>query len=98
MIENKYQSMGVHNCIDAYKEPDDSESWTSCPKCGLKPKIWVFDNGRFTACGCWESKYDGFRVEAESIMTAHLRDGNTKNYNSNALKENWNNYCERNKA
>jgi hypothetical protein len=81
-------------CIDAYKGV--GEGWENCPCCGLQPKEWVFDNGRSTACGCWESRYDHFSIHAESIMSVHKRtEGkNMTEYDSDALRKNWNHWCE----
>lgn len=81
-------------CIQAYEDVSDDKYWAECPCCGLKPKIWVFNNGRSTACGCWNSQYDTFSVCAESIMSVHIRcDGYVKEYDSDALRKNWNEYC-----
>lgn len=83
------------NCTDAYNEVPENEHWMDCPCCGLKPKVWEFDNGRRTACGCWENKYDHFSVYAESIMSVHLRTNGCKmtEYKSDQLRLNWNEYC-----
>lgn len=81
-------------CIDAYKTPENIDDWMNCPCCGLKPKIWTFNNGRATACGCWENRYDIFSVRAESIMSVHTRcNGNLQEYSSDQLRLNWNEYC-----
>jgi hypothetical protein len=61
-------------------------------RCEKTPKIWEFDNGRYTACGCWESKYDHWFVAAESIVSVLKREGNALNYDSDALRKNWNHY------
>lgn len=79
--------------IDAYIEPDGD--WLSCPCCGLKPKVWSFSNGRSTSCGCWNTRYDHFSIQAESIMSVHTRcDGSIVEYDSDALRKNWNEYCQ----
>ncbi len=81
-------------CIDAYEPVPEHEHWEKCPCCGLKPKIQEFDNGRSTACGCWENRYDIFSVKAESIMSVHTRcNGYIAEYNSDQLRLNWNEYC-----
>lgn len=81
-------------CIDAYQDVPEHEYWEKCPCCGLQPKIWRFNNGRSTACGCWESIYDHFSVHAESIMSVHIRcNCNLAEYNSDQLRLNWNEYC-----
>lgn len=85
----------LYRCTDAYKAVDNHEEWLNCPCCGLKPRYWVFDNGRFTACGCGNSIYDHFSVRAESIMSVHVRtDGkNMTLYDTDELRKNWNEYC-----
>lgn len=81
-------------CIDAYKDVPEDEHWEKCPCCHLKPKVWEFDNGRSTACGCWKNMYDHFSVRAESIMSVLIRcDGDLREYNSDQLRVNWNKYC-----
>lgn len=87
-----YKVNSDYICIDVYENVED-EGWLNCPCCGLKPKVWVFDNGRNTACSCANNKYDAFNVKAESIMSVLKRTGSTKEYDSNKLKNNWNNYC-----
>lgn len=96
--EQKYNhGYEVHTdyfCIDAYETPENIDDWMNCPCCGLKPKTWVFDNGRSTACGCWENRYDIFSVRVESIMSVHIRcNGNLQEYSSDQLRLNWNEYC-----
>lgn len=41
-----------YKCIDAYEEPENPMEWLPCPRCGLRPLVWEFDNGRVTAWGC----------------------------------------------
>ena len=82
-------------CIDVFVEPNNPDMWLNCPCCGLKPKIWEFDNGRQTACGCANDKYNHFSVVAESIMSCHVRNnGNLSEYDGDALRKNWNEYCQ----
>lgn len=93
-INQGYEVHSDYFCIDAYTDVPEYEHWEKCPCCGLQPKVWRFDNGRSTACGCWETKYDQFSVYAESIMSVHIRcDGNLTEYNSDQLRLNWNEYC-----
>jgi hypothetical protein len=81
-------------CIDAYKNIEDPENWENCPNCGLKPKVWSFDNGRSTACGCGESIYNHFSIHAESIMSIVERNnGSCEEYKFDALRKNWNEWC-----
>ena len=44
-----------YKCIDAYKKPENPMEWLPCPRCGLRPLVWEFDNGRATACGSGKS-------------------------------------------
>lgn len=92
-ITNGYHPHSSHNCIDSFTDP--AGDWSECPCCGLKPKAWIFDNGRYTACGCWKSKYEHFSIKAESIMSVHNRtDGKAMNeYDRDALRKNWNHWC-----
>lgn len=94
---NNYPSHPFYNHIDAYKSPNDTSQgeWLPCPKCNLTPHVWSFDNGRSTACGCWNSEYDHFSIHAESICSVHRRTGGKKmmEYDSDALRVNWNHYC-----
>jgi hypothetical protein len=86
---------GKYMCTSAYKIPKGVEDWLRCPNCELKPLVWEFDNGRSTACGCGKNEYDHFSVYAESIMSYGKRSSyNFSGYNSNKLKENWNQWVE----
>lgn len=87
-----YPTHSFIHCIEDYKEPEGE--WLPCPNCGLKPKVWQFDNGRHTACGCWESKYDHFSINAESINSIYNRTNSTKDYDVDGLRNNWNEWCK----
>lgn len=80
-----------------YEDPNDIGNWMTCRRCGYKPKIWVFDNGRFAECVCAKSysKYDKFRISCESIMS-HLRktNGSLIGYDGDGLRKAWNKYVE----
>lgn len=92
-VRNGYKAHSYYDCIGAFK--DTEGDWNKCPCCGLKPKQWVFDNGRKTACGCFKSTYDIFSIHAESIMSVHVRTNgkNMTEYNSEELRKNWNHWC-----
>ncbi|MEE9382820.1 MAG: hypothetical protein V3V08_05340 [Nannocystaceae bacterium] len=80
-------------CIDAYKEPPQGEGeWLPCAKCGLLPLVWEFNNGLSTACGCANSRYAHRSIHAESVMSVYKRTGCTAEYDSDALRENWNHW------
>jgi hypothetical protein len=82
------------NCIDAYEDPPAEQQWDNCPCCGLRPKVWTFDNGRSTACGCWDNTYKHHSIMAESIMSVYKRTGRTQEYDSDGLRKNWNHWCK----
>lgn len=90
----------TYHHIDAYVSPEQDLTipegeWEPCPNCKLTPKVWRFDNGRRTACGCWESMYDHHSIHAESIMSVHKRTGGVQMnlYDSDELRLNWNHWC-----
>lgn len=75
--------------------PIDSEEWLPCPKCGEHPKIWTFDNGKFTKCNCYNGEYNHFSIRAESICSYFSRMKTLKGFDeSSDLKKFWNLYCE----
>jgi len=86
---------GEYKCISAYKIPDKPYDWLNCPKCGLKPLVWEFNNGSSTGCGCGENEYNHFSINSESIMSYVTRnDGSALEYDSDKLRKNWNNWVE----
>ena len=95
-MNGKYHVHSYINSIDAYEQPHDgSGNWELCPHCGIKPEIWSFNNGRSTACGCWNDEYDRFSIHAESVISVHNRTGGLgmNEYDSDALRKNWNHWC-----
>lgn len=90
-MNHGYRVNFTYQCCDFYKDTD----WQECPCCRLKPKVWEFSNGRQTACGCGNSKYDHFSVFAESIMSVHKRTGGARmdEYKKDELHKNWDEYC-----
>lgn len=84
-----------YKCIDAYEEPENPMEWLPCPRCGLRPLVWEFDNGRATACGCGTDCHSHWSVQAESIMSVIKRSDNGKSaeaYDIDELKNNWNHW------
>jgi len=65
--------------------------WSTCPKCNAKPKVWLFDNGKFAACKCF-GFYDE-KVRAESVNSYAHRNA-MKSYRHTNLRDNWNSYIE----
>ena len=80
---------------EAEKVALEPMEWLPCPRCGLRPLVWEFDNGRFTACGCGTDCYSHWSVQAESIMSVIKRSDNGKSaeaYDIDELKNNWNHW------
>ncbi len=86
-----------YKCIDTYEKVKNAQAWELCPNCGLFPKVWEFDNGRATACGCGENQYEKFTVFAESIMSVCKNSHNGQSaidYDLDALRKNWNHWAK----
>ena len=93
MTDTAYSIHRFYNCIDSYKEPEGK--WLQCRNCGLTPKVWLFDNGRGTACGCWNNKYQHWSIHAESALSStENRDNPESSYHPDDLRQNWNHWCE----
>jgi len=93
-INHGYRVNVIYYCTDVYKDTVGSSEWASCPCCNLQPKIWKFDNGMQTGCGCGNNDYDHFSVMAESIMSYLSRnDGSLIGFDGDLLRKNWNEYC-----
>lgn len=89
---NSYNEWAIYT-TSAYQPPVDIEKWKVCPKCGSKPRIWVFNNGRFAKCMCART-YGPSMARAESILSYQKRCGNTEEYDSNGLLDAWNQYVD----
>lgn len=105
MIIDVYGQGEKFYCIyddNSYKPVINPKEWLACPNCGLKPLVWEFNNGSYTACGCGKDPYNNFTVRAESIASyinrAHLyKSDKCKSWYdeyTEELKNNWNAYCE----
>ncbi len=82
-----------YTLINAYKKVDNPQRWNPCPNCDLIPKIWEFNNGRATGCGCGENEYTHFSIYAESVMSVITNSDTGKdatNYIIEDLQNNWN--------
>ena len=80
--------------IDDYVEVSDPENWKTCPKCMVKPIVWIYNNGCSTACLCGKSKYNHFSIQSESVMSAYERGRPSEYKGIEGLKNNWNQYCD----
>lgn len=86
---------GKYKAISAYKIPENPQDWLECQNCHLRPLVWQFNNGSSTACGCGKNEYEHFSIWSESIMSyINRNDGSALNYDSDALRKNWNHWVE----
>lgn len=107
MYKNNFRLTYDYDLIDAYKDintqmhnewldvqEDHSIKWLECPKCHKKPKLWLFDNGRYASCACHNNTYQGNSISATSVCE-YGRENNWDftNFNNDELRLNWNNYC-----
>ena len=69
LIDTYDQGEKLYQCNDFYVPVENANEWLPCPECGLKPLVWIFDNGHYTACGCGENDYEHFSIRAESICS-----------------------------
>lgn len=84
-----------------YKKVENPEEWEPCPRCGLRPRVWEFNNGRRTMCACMRkdepyNPYTHFSIYAESIVSVVLRSPINqigKEYDVDALRKNWNEWA-----
>ena len=84
-----------YTLIDSYKKVDNPQGWKLCPDCQMIPKIWEFNNGRSTGCGCGESRYTHLSIHAESVMSVISNSDTGKSaidYDIYALQNNWNHW------
>jgi hypothetical protein len=80
-----------YHVISAYVPITDwftsDQDWMKCSRCNVKPRVWIFDNGRFAKCLC-AHKYGKAQAEAISI-----NEGTRNNsYDHDELRKNWNHY------
>lgn len=86
-----------YKAIHAYKKVENVLQWEICPNRGLFPMVWVFDNGRSTACGCGENEYRHPSIYAESIRSVMEHSYNGQSaiaYDFDELRKNWNHWCK----
>lgn len=81
-----------YKATSSYEEVANPDEWLECPNCHLKPLVWTFDNGRYTACGCGEDDYNHHHVSAECIGSVLKRTGGFKDHDSDGLRKNWNHW------
>lgn len=70
------------------------EEWEECPDCNEKPRLWVFDNGKYAKCKCQDT-YEEAAASGQSIWNYHKEhNGDMSNYSHNDLRDNWNKFAK----
>ncbi len=82
-----------NNAPNSWWCPDNISTWEKCPRCELRPRIFVTENMRRASCGCWRSVGDRWQIAAESRSSYVNRKGSDTGHNRDGLRENWNTYC-----
>lgn len=107
MYQNNFRITYDYNLIDGFKEinaemynewqdeqDDYSKKWLECPKCFKKPKLWLFDNGRYANCACHNNTYQGNSISATPVCAYGIENNwDFTNFNDDELRLNWNKYC-----
>lgn len=90
LTEDQLQKVWEYKCGDWYEKVPTDGTWLACERCGVLPRTWIFDNGSFAKCLCYDL-YDECPVRTESIMSVHKRTGLTEEYSRDKLRSAW---CE----
>lgn len=77
---------------DWYTIPENQTEYDTCPVCKEKPRTWIFDNGSYAKCLCFDLYQPG--ISSPSINAIFKKDGNTINYSRDNLKNNWNTHIK----
>jgi hypothetical protein len=81
----------IYDPEDIYQPLESTEGWCKCILCNSFPKVWVFDNGNFAKCGCYE-KYQG-DVSAPSVMDWCYNQKKSYDDYKHLLRDAWNVRC-----
>jgi len=79
---------------DFYTPLKDPDGWQQCPKCGVLPRVWVFDNGNYAKCLCSKDKYGPNQAEAPSCIEACFRQKRPYSEYEHMLRTAWNSRCQ----
>lgn len=72
-----------------YEKVNVDHEWIDCTRCGVKPRLWVFNNGSWAKCLCYDM-YDAPPVRTESVLSVYTRTGLTAEYEPDNLRLTWN--------
>jgi|TARA_R110000782_G_scaffold156371_1_gene248506 hypothetical protein len=67
------------------------ENWIECKVCLERPRLWIFDNGRYAKCSCYGEYESG--LSSISVMEWYKINTSFVDYPSDELRLNWNNRC-----
>lgn len=79
-----------NSCGEWFKPLESVKGWKKCKQCKMFPRVWIFDNGIYAKCHCFDLYESG--VQSESIMSVYRRTGNTAEYSRDNLRLAWNDY------
>lgn len=84
------------SCGEWFEPLKSVKGWKKCKQCGMFPRVWIFDNGSYAKCHCFDL-YDG-GVQSESINSIYKRTGSASEYSRDNLRSAWNDFvCANNK-
>lgn len=90
ITEEQIDEMYSNRAGDWYEKVDtEAASWYRCKMCMLYPRTWIFNNGSFARCLCY-NKYDKCPARSESILSVYKRTGLTAEYDRDNLRISWN--------
>jgi hypothetical protein len=67
------------------------KTWVECKVCLELPRLWIFDNGKYAKCSCYDQYEPG--VSSVSVMEWYKINKSFGSYPSDELRVNWNNRC-----
>lgn len=93
LTDEQIDEMYSYRAISDYVKVENPDEWLTCKGCGVKPRVWRFNNGSHATCLCFE-KYDAHPARSESVMSVFKRTGLTAEYKPDNLRLAWNRYVE----
>lgn len=79
--------------MDSYKPIGETDlEWLACPTCGVRPRVWLFDNGEFAKCCCGDRYSEGLRVDG--ALETYRKTGKHDVHDFDGLRKAWNAHVE----
>jgi len=80
----------MHATIDSYKPIGETDKeWLACPLCGVRPRVWLFNNGEHAKCCCGDI-YDGAEARCDGALETFHKTGRHDQHDFDALRRAWN--------